>query len=160
MLETALRETAEESLILTKDENPKIIVTPRLKIYTIDSAERLGFDLLTYEVAESVDEGTDMLEVFYEDGERIFSVKTYLDMIFDVDTSLNILQIRRLNISSNEIIPIDIEGFVKNGRYIHFNRESFLIHPSEIQSRGFCYPLENPRVFQSRLTGKKPEIYS
>ncbi len=160
LLETALRETAEELLLLTRDKKPRLVVTPGLKDYTLASAQRLGFDMSCYEVAEAVDEGTDTLEVFYDDGEKLFSVKTYLDMMFDVDTSLNILQIRRLNISSKEVVPVDTEGVFKEGRYVHFNREAFLLHHSEIADIGFAEPLENPRVYQSGLGGRYPVVYS
>ncbi|MEN9626411.1 MAG: hypothetical protein RL557_739 [archaeon] len=157
---TGLQETAEELLLITKDREPRLIVTPGLKNYTLASAQKLGLDMRSYEVTEFVDEGTDTLDVFYEDGTKLFSVKTYLDMMFDMDTSLNILQIRRLNISSDEVVPVDIEGFFKNDKYIHFNRESFLLHPREITNLCFAEPLQNPRVSQSKLDGKFPQVYS
>jgi len=160
LLETAVRETAEETLFITKDIGPRLVTTPALAHHSKESAERLGFDLKTYQVKEELAESKDRLEVYDHHGDLIFSVNTFLDMMFDTDTSLNILQIRKLDIASDEVLPVDAEGMFKDGKFMHFNRKSFIIPFNTIVNQDFGHPLVNPQVYQTRLGNSEPEIYT
>jgi len=173
MMQLATRESAEELVLITKERNPHLIVTPTSKQYTLLSAKRLGLDHLPLrEVAEEFIPGKDKLNVFYEGGEKIFSLDTHFTMLWDIDASTIAMQIRRLDIHSEEIIPIDAEGmFNPDGSYkVHFNRESFIINPRDIRRGNFAdfansldtldyaYPLKNPKVFQSYLDQQRGRI--
>ncbi len=158
LLDLALTETAEETL-LTRDKKPRLVVTPELEKYIIESSKRLGFDLQTYKVKEELATGKDTLEVYNYAGELIFSAKGFLNIMFDADTSISFLQLRYLDISSKEVLPVDAEGKLE-GTFEHYNRESFLIHTKEIEGLKFASPLKNPRVFQTKLGGRFPKIYT
>lgn len=58
------------------------------------------------------------------------------------------LWLRKLPISSEEVIAIDAEGMEKGGKFIHFNREAYFIPLKEINNKRFGTPLNNFRVSQ------------
>ena len=159
MLRLAARESAEELVLITRDRNPYLIVTPSLKEYTLKSAKRLGLDYPIREINEEFMPGKDTLEVCYEDGEPIFSMKTFFTMLWDIDASTIAMQIRQLDIDSNEILPIDAEGIInEDGSYkVHFNRESFIVDlkdldvfkANSLEDLKYAHPMKNPQVFQS-----------
>lgn len=158
-LESCLRETAEECLLITKESNPRLVVTKSLKQHSLETAKRLGMDIPTIEVSEKLLEPKDKLEVYDNSGNEIFSVNGFADVMYDAATSVNMLQLRQLGISSEEIYPIDAEGMIKDSKFVHFNRESFLIHPSKIESLKFGYPLENQIAYKTNFKNGKPEVY-
>ncbi|MBI4116590.1 hypothetical protein HY449_02495 [Candidatus Pacearchaeota archaeon] len=157
LLETALRETAEETLLLSHEG--QVVTTEFLRKHTLESLERIEVDYLTRTVDGQFGKGKDLLEV-YRMNKKILSVHCFLDLIFDVSTSISALHPIILDISSNEIISLDLEGDIVDGRFAHFNRESFILHPREIENLNFAEPITNPRVFQSKIKNKKFEIYS
>jgi len=160
LMQTALRETAEECLLITRDKTPKLIVPEDSKDYTLESAKRLGLDLDYLTVKVETLDPSDKLEAYYEDGENIFSAKAFLALLWESSTSLTALQIRKLPLSAEDIIPIDTEGMVKDGKFVHFNRESYVISKEEISNKPFGTILEAPRVFQTSIIDNKPNVYT
>ena len=164
LVQTGLRETAEEVLIMTNEAKPKLIVPNDSKEYTIESAKRIGIDIdkvkpMFIDVEEL--EPSDELEVYWENGELIYKVKAFLDIIRESQTSINSLQIRKLPFSSEEVVPVDAEGTPKkDGGWNWFNRESYMIPISSIENRPFGSILENPRVYQTRIVNGIPEVYT
>ncbi len=152
LIQTALRETAEECLLITRDRTPKLIVPEDSRDYTLESAKMLGLDLDYLTVKVETLDPSDKLEVYYEDGEHIFTAKAFLDLLWESSTSLTALQIRKLPLSVEEVFPIDAEGMIKDGRFVHFNRESYVLSKEEVSNKQFGTILENPRVFQTRIT--------
>ena len=160
LLETSLRETAEECLLITRDKSPKLIVPNDAKEFTLKSANRLGIDIdSVYINVETVDP-TDTLEVYYEDGEHIFTTKAFIDLQWEASTSISALQLRKLPLSAEDIFPIDAEGTEKDGKFNHFNRESYLISLKEIKNKKFGSILELPRVFKIDIKNKIPSIFT
>lgn len=166
MMKLGARESAEEVIFITRDRNPYLIVTPSLRYEILNSAKRLGINYPIREIRESFLEGKDILNVFYEDGEPIFSMKTFFTMLWDIDASTIAMQIRILDIHSEEILPIDAEGIFDFDRDTgvsyynnHFNRESFIVDPKNIaiedkESQNldglkYVHPMKNVEVFQS-----------
>lgn len=159
-MKTGLRETAEESLLITREKSPRLVVPNDSKEYTLESAKRLGIDLKPLYVDVETMEPGDKLEVYYEDGEHIFSARAFLDILYESGTSLNALQIRKVPLASEEVLPIDAEGMIKEGKFVHFNRESYLINISDIEGKEFGSILENPRVFQTKIENGFPKIFT
>jgi len=162
LVDLALKETAEETMLLTRDKTPRLIVTPALREYSIQTMRQLGFELDIHEISEEIEPGRDTLIVYDHNGDEIYRMKTSLDMMFDADTSLNIMEIRRLSIPSGVVKSIDCEGMIgKDGKFIYFKRESFIIDPA-LSELSFGHPLPEKsfRVYQTNLGSKEPEVYS
>ncbi len=159
----SLRETAEETLLFTREKIPRLIVPKDSVNYTLNSARRLGIDpdriKLLYVDAE-IQESRDELQVLRESGEEIFCIKGNIDLVFESATSVNILQLRRLPFSSDEVFPVDAEGMMKDGKFMHFNREAYLINPDEIANRMFDYALTNPKVSQVNIVDGVPRVFT
>jgi hypothetical protein len=158
LIATGLKETAEEQILFTRDYPHWVIVANDLKEYTLQAVKNLGLDEYFGNRLKFVDvenlPSSDILEVYDEDKNKIFTSKGkgFLDPMWDNSTSLSLMQIRKLPFSSEEIFPIDAEGMVgKDGKYIHFNRESYLIPLSELADKPFGTPLENPRVHKTAI---------
>ncbi|MFA5857134.1 MAG: hypothetical protein WC867_07255 [Candidatus Pacearchaeota archaeon] len=162
LLETGLRESAEENLLITRDINPRLIVPNDSIEYTLKSAKQLGIELKPLYLPVDILPSSDTLEVFYEDGEHIFTSKNrgFIDPIWAGSTSLSLMQIRLLPISSEEVLPIDGEGMMIKGEWKHFNRESYILSKEEVANKPFGTPLENPRVYQTRIENGKPIVYN
>ncbi len=160
LLETSLRETAEECLLITRDKIPKLIVPNDAKEFTLESANRLGIDIEPIYVNPETLEPTDRLEVYYEDGEHIFTTKAFLDLQWEASTSISALQLRKLPLSVEDILPIDAEGIEKDGKFNHFNRESYFISLKEIKNKKFGNILESPQVFKTEIKNKIPSIFT
>ncbi|MDO8509321.1 MAG: hypothetical protein Q7S27_06600 [Nanoarchaeota archaeon] len=160
LMETALRETAEECLLVTRDSTPRLIVPKDSKNYTIETAKKLGLGLETIELNVETLDAPDTLEVYQEDGTLIYSSRAFLDLLWESSTSLTALQLRKLPLSVEDVLPIDGEGMMKDGKFIHFNRESYFLSPHEITYKKFGEVLDNPRVFQTRIINGMPEIYN
>ncbi|MCX6818719.1 MAG: hypothetical protein NT129_01830 [Candidatus Aenigmarchaeota archaeon] len=164
LIETSLRENNEECLLVTRDK--KWLVVPKdSKHYTLGSALNLGLELKPWYVDVETIDPTDTLKVYEEDGTPIFTAKTFLDIMRESSTSINALYIRKFPFSSDEILPIDAEGMFKDGKYIHFNLEAYIVHPSEIEGRTgkdimpFGFPLDNPNVQKVKIENSKPVFY-
>lgn len=161
MFRLGQRESAEEVVLITRDRNPYIITTSSTKQITLESAKRLGLEYPIREVKEEFLPGKDRLRVFYENREPIFTLPNFFTMLWDIDSSSIAMQIRKLNIHSDEILPIDAEGIfneTKDKYKVHFNRESFILdlntiynvhNPKTLDKLRYAYPMLNPQVFQS-----------
>ena len=174
MLTLGRRESAEELVLITRDRNPYLITTESTREETRMSAKRLGLDHLPErQVKEELIDGKDTLKVYYEDGEHLFTLPCFFTMLWNIDSSSIAMQMRKLDIDSDEILPIDAEGmFTESGDAykVHFNRESFIIDPDYLISRfftqgnlddiGYAHPMENPQVFQSHMDGKKRIVHT
>ncbi|MBR9704938.1 hypothetical protein GOV12_05990 [Candidatus Pacearchaeota archaeon] len=160
LIQTGLRETAEENLLVLRDKPNTLIVPNDSREYTLKAANRLGLDLKPLYVDVETLPSNDTLNVFYEDGQHIFSSQGqgFLDLLWEGSTSLGLMQIRKIPFSSQEVLPIDAEGMPKGDKWLHFNRESYLIHPDEIKNKSFGTPLDNPRVFQTQIISGQPII--
>ena len=174
MQKLAARESAEEVIFVTRGSDPHLVTTDSLEAEIVKSATRLGLgDLPRRKVGERIDYGRDKLTVKYEDGEKLYEMPTVFTMLWNIDSSTIAMNLRHLDISSEEIYPIDAEGIFTdegNGYRVHFNRESFLIDPKDIQghedsetlgSIGYGAPLRNVKVFRSGIDGKgRREVYA
>ncbi len=134
--DTALRETGEECILITREKPHRIYVPRDTKEYTERAAKRLGLDLKPEYIDVETLLGTDTLEVYNEKGRLLFKTKALLGMIWDSSTTFDALFLRRLPLFSEEILPIDAEGMTKNdGRFIHFNRESYIISLDDLRGK-------------------------
>jgi hypothetical protein len=158
--ETALRESAEECLLVTNEKTPWLVVPNDSRAYTLEAAKRLGLELRPRYVDVEVAEPSDVLQVFDEDGNPIFSTRAFLEFIYESQTSLNALQIRHIPLSSKEVIPVDAEGMVKDGKFSHFNRESYVISPAQIAGKPFGTSLDTPRVYKTRIESGVPVVFA
>lgn len=162
LLTTGLRETAEENLLVTRDNPPRLIVPNDSKDYTLAAARTLGLNLKPIYVDVKTLPSNDTLEVLYEDREPIFTSrgKGFLDLMWDDTTSFSLMQIRLIPFSSEEVLPVDAEGMFKGNNFVHFNRESYLLPISGVADKQFGTPLHNPRVYQTRFEKGIPVIYT
>jgi len=165
LVQTGLKETAEEQLLMTRDKKPWLYVLNDSKEHTLATAKRLKIDLDVvkpiYIDAETLP-SNDRLMVFYENGEHIFTSfgRGFLDLMWDDSTSFSLMQIRLMPFSSEEVLPVDTEGMMKGDRFIHFNRESYFINLADVANKPFGTPLLNPRVYQSRIENGIPIVYT
>lgn len=162
LVETGIRESVEESLIVTNEEKPRIIVPDYSDLFSIVSkktARNLGLKLEPKLTRAEVLEPTDTLEVYDADENLIFKHKAFIDLLYESSTSVNVLDVVRLPFSSEEVRPIDTEGTEKDGKFIHFDRESYVINKSEIENKKFGHVLKNPKVYKTRIENGKPTFY-
>lgn len=161
LMRTALRETAEECLLITREKTPKLIVPKDSKEYTVESARRLGLDLKTVEVNVETLDPSDTLKVYSGEGSSIYTARAFLDLLWESSTSLTALQIRKLPLSVEDVIPIDAEGMISNeGNFIHFNRESYFLRQDELERKDFGEILKNPRVYQTKIENGVPRVFT
>lgn len=162
LIATGLRESAEENLLVTKDNPPRLIVPNDSCEYTLKAARTLGIELKPRYVDVGTLPSRDRLRVFNEDGGLIFQSygRGFLDIMWDDSTSFSLMQIRLMPFSSDEVLPIDAEGMMIKGQFKHFNRESYLVAVCDVANKVFGTPLENPRVYQTRFEGGMPIVYT
>lgn len=163
LIQTGLRETAEEQILITKNKKNRIVrIGSEEDSYK--TSKTLGIENLSaLSIKMQFLPSKDELNVFWEDGEPIFSSKGkgWLDLMWDSSTSLSLMQVISVPFPSSEIYPIDTEGMVgKEGKFIHFNRESYLIPLSELANKRFGTPLKNFEVFQTRIENGIPQVYT
>jgi len=160
IMKLALRETAEECLIITRDRS-RLIVPSGSEHYTLESAKRLGIDLakvkpLVMDVATV--EPTDTLKVFDADYNLLFQVQGFIEFMYEGQTTITTSQIRKLPFMADEIFPIDAEGYEIDGKYIHFNRESYILDPNVIKNLQFGAILPSPEVYKTKIVDGIPII--
>ncbi|MBI2672542.1 hypothetical protein HYX16_06430 [Candidatus Woesearchaeota archaeon] len=165
LVDICLRETAEECLLVTRDPKPWLLVPKDSQEYTHASAKRLGIDLRERLVDVELVPPTDTLEVYDHNCNQIFTAKAFLRFIYESNTSLNASQIRQLPLSSDEVVPIDAEGMIsKDGKFIHFNRESYFVSLDEIAKMQFGSIMglqgQGVRVFKTMARDGIPEVYT
>ncbi len=160
LIDTALRETAEECLLITKDNDPYLIVPNDSKQDTIESAKRLGLDLKPRFVDVQTLPANDTLEVLTQDGESIYKTNVWLELYYTGHTGISVILFRKLPLHSQEILPVDAEGMMsKDNKFIHFNRESYIVDPKDIPAR-FGFPLKNAKSYQTLfLKDGEPKVY-
>ncbi len=150
--QNGLRESSEEVLLITRDKNPWLVVPRDSEPYVVEAAKKLGIDHLPKRVVDvKTRQPSDRLEVYDEDGRPIFSLPVDLEFIYESQTSLNALWIRDFPLSSDEVLPVDAEGMMKGDKFIHFNRESYILDPRELSYRAFNDALKNPQVFTTNF---------
>ncbi len=158
--EIALRESAEECLLVTRDKTPWLIVPNDSRQYVLESAKNLGLDLKPRFIDVELLQPTDKLEVYDEGESLIFSANAFIEFIYESQTSLTSLQIRKIPLSSEEVFPIDAEGMIKDGKFIHFNRESYVINQRELDNQKFGSILKSPNVCQTRIENGIPSVFA
>lgn len=149
---TALAETAEECLLITRDKNsegkPWLVVPEESEEETLKRAQLFKIDLPIRKIKSEILEGRDRLEV-YENNLPLFKAeKVCISVVYESVTSLSTLWPRKLPLHGNEVVPIDTEGMEKQGKFIHFNREAYLIPLEEIVNKKFGTPLNKFEVYQ------------
>lgn len=162
LIQTGLRETAEEQQLITRDLSRQIMHKGSEE-YSLTASKNLNLNLPSVSLNMEILPSTDRLNVSYEDGEPIFTSngKGWLDLMWDNSTSLSLIQVIYVPFPSTDIYPIDAEGMNgKDGNFIHFNRESYLIPLSEIANKPFGTPLKNFEVFQTKIEKGIPHIYT
>lgn len=157
VLDTCLREGVEEQLLFTPDG--RCMYVPRGgEEYAQAQAKKLGLDpeIKTKPIDIEFLPGKDKLTVF--DGETtdiIFEVKNVLiEAVWATQTSLSALRIAKLPMSSTDVVPISAECVPDGkGGYIHFNNESFVAFPGDLDNVnwGDALDLGNIRVYENRF---------
>ncbi|MBI4164035.1 MAG: hypothetical protein HY512_04180 [Candidatus Aenigmarchaeota archaeon] len=164
-----LRESAEENVILTRENKPKLLLPMGYENFTTESAGRLfgqsaiidGRLPIMYIQTELLDP-PDVLEVYTDEG-PLFSARAFLEVMFDSEPAVNALQVARMGrIDSDSVTPMDAEFMRDNsGRTIFFNRESYLLPLADLNGCAFGDPLQDPTVYKTEWrscgwTGDQP----
>lgn len=155
-----LRESVEECLFITRESPQQLIVPREAQELTLQTAKNLGIHLEHMVADFGVLPCTDVLEVYDEEENFLFTTRALVDFLYETQTAINVSTIRTLPFSSKEVLPLDAEGMMKNGRFIHFNRESYIIGLDELMNKEFGDALENPEVHQVRVIDGEPHFYS
>ncbi len=169
LMACGLRESAEENVILTREHKPKLLLPTGCEDFTIESAGRLfgtsaiiDNRLQTMSAQTELLDPPDVLEV-YTDESLLFSTRTFLEVMFDSEPSINALQVARMGrIDSDSVTPIDAEFMRdKSGKIVFFNRESYLLPLADLNGLAFGDPLQDPTVYRTEWrscgwTGNQP----
>jgi len=109
LTKTGLKENSEECLLVTKEKNPRLIVQKDSKNFVLETANNLGLDLKSIYVKGEDLKFNDKLEVYDHEDKLLFSARGLIDWSYESHTVINLLQVRKLPLKSNQIYPIDCE---------------------------------------------------
>lgn len=161
IFQIALREASEECILITKEEHPKLIVPRDSMDYVLETAKRLKIKLPMKIVDVETLDPIDVLEVYDHSQNIIFKTSANVDFIFESQSVLNALWVRKFPFSSEEILPIDAEFIETKSELLHLNRESYIIDIKEIAKKSFGDPLTNFKVFKTKeIVNGIPKVYS
>ena len=159
--DTGLRETGEECILITREKPHRIYVPRDTMGYTEQAAKKLGLNLKPEYIDVETLPGTDTLEVYNEKGKLLFKVDALLSMMWDAATSFDAIFLRRLPFSSEEVLPIDAEGMIKDGKFTHFNRESYMVSLDDLNGKQpFASTLENAEVYRTEIVDGVPRVFT
>ncbi|HLD57441.1 MAG TPA: hypothetical protein VJA47_03990 [archaeon] len=149
LISCSLRETAEENILLTKGSQ-RLLVPKGSESHTLESASRLGLaDLPQIQIETERIDPPDVLEAYTEDGSLLFSTRAFLDCIFDSEAGLTALQILRMKgVTSTDVLPVDGEYMITDGKPIFFDRECYLSTLEDLNSKPFGDAIQNPLVYR------------
>jgi hypothetical protein len=152
VLETQVRETAEENLVLLGNDQivTDVVVPEDTALQTLRTVERLGLRLPTKLYDVQTIGGPDTFAI-YDDGKLIDEGMGYIDIFFEGSRGHNVMAVRRFtDLQSQDVFPFDSEGAVNEGKsFFHFKRESYLIHPNDELEIG--KPMKQIRKFQAEV---------
>ncbi|MEK6889151.1 MAG: hypothetical protein AABW80_03525 [Nanoarchaeota archaeon] len=155
-----LRESVEECLFITRS-SPQKILAPRDGLELAKkTAKNLGLELELVACDFQTLRGQDTLEVYDDSGRNLFTANGLIDFLYETQTAMNLSCVRLLPFSSREAVPLDAEGMKKDGKFIHFNRESYIIPLSDLNGRMFGDVLDNPEVYQANISRGKPNFHT
>ncbi len=150
LLETCLREGAEECVFVTRGNNKRLVVPKGLgdlEKYTIETAKKIGLGgLEKYEIGARLLNVLDKVEFYDSHGRPLCQENACVVFNYESETGITALQIIELDINSWEILPVDAEGKQSDGKFVRFNRESYILNPNNIGEFGSY--LDNPDVNQ------------
>jgi len=96
-------------------------------------------------------EGPDEL-LLDTNGKFISSTMGYLDFFWESEAGLTLLRpCYVLYDRPEKVIAIDTEGKMKGEKYVHFQRETFMLKPEEIRGKNFGDHLDGVKVFKPEL---------
>ena len=142
-----------ELILVTKEKPHRIIIPkgdPVARTISLDLARTIGVN--TEKPVEALfhyDTGHDTIEI-YEDGRLVSRTDGYSYFIWESEVASNIVQRCYIDFDPENILPVDTEGMLKDNKYIHFNRETFLFG-DEIKNKKFGDKIENPVVYRSEI---------
>ncbi|MBI4019018.1 MAG: hypothetical protein HY364_02070 [Candidatus Aenigmarchaeota archaeon] len=154
---TAMREAAEECLIVTKDDH-RLLAPVGMEPYISESAKKIGLQLPTMHINAEIIDPSDTITARRENGDILFVAGGFVDIVYESETNMTLLQGFYLPIHSDEIEAIDAEGMNREGRYERFGREIYFID-AERPGR-FGSAIKNPRVRKSRIDKGMPFFYT
>lgn len=149
-----LRESAEEQLFLTREEG--LILVP--ENYTSQNmrtvagtVKKMGLQQRYHRFISCKElHPQDILKVKI-DGEELFKLKTNMKFLFNPETTIDTIQVYVLAWDPENVLPMDCEGMEKDGRFIHFGRESFLAPLDSLEGLLFGRPLpDKVKVFRTQ----------
>jgi len=154
------REVSEETLLFTKDG--ALLVPKGCEEFVLKTMENLGIYKQNYKIIPTdieIDEGRDILEIRDEDDNIIFQTKTNLAFGWTGSTTMNALWVLRVPYTSDEIIPVDTEGMFEDGKYKHFERETYKVSLEELNKK-WGSKLVMPDVYKAKIENGKVSIYT
>ncbi len=157
------RELPEENLIFTKDGE----LLPLHGQYAIETAERIGISperIKTVPGYADALKGMDKLEIYNEDGSLMIGTGiTDIEFSWEGSTTINALWFVCIPYSAKDILPVDAEGMYKDGTFIHFNREAYLLTANERTLIKMLdtvnIPLKNEDVHRTKIEDGIPRVY-
>ncbi len=158
--QTGKRELAEETLLVTNDRKPWLIVPKGLEEEISQTLNRWGLDFGSRKRIINLEriEGPDSLVIRDSHHHLIFKEDNiYLALLYEGRTSLSALETYTLvGISSDEVIPLDFEYFENRGQLVHLQRESYLVPFRQLA--GFGEVLNYPTVYRAVLNSGRLQI--
>lgn len=154
----ALREKAEETLLF-KRLNGKLLASEDYIKGTIHAANVFGVYPEHEVFSPSYIPGRDLFEARSESGELLFSMNTFFGVVYESARSCNIYLLMRIPFSSKDITPLDAQGMISDGTFIHYDREAYFIPLSEVDNKSFGTPLEKFEVFKAHIMDGVPDFY-
>ncbi len=91
--------------------------------------------------------GNDELVVLDNNGAEISRVRGNIYLSWEQEANVAIAKIRQWNIEPEHVEGFDAEGMLKDGRFIHFNREMFYFTRKQLDGLRFGDELVEPDVY-------------
>ncbi|MCX6816224.1 MAG: hypothetical protein NT120_05245 [Candidatus Aenigmarchaeota archaeon] len=143
-------------LVLVTKNSPHYLLVPKGDPVAIainkELARNVGVDTSrVLEINFESQKGPDAIELYDSQG-MISRTDGYVNMLWEEEMAINIDKICNIHFDPEDILPIDTEGTFRDGKYDHFNRETFLFDPEEVRGKKFGDHLETPTVYKSEMT--------
>jgi hypothetical protein len=149
------REGAEESILFTRDSQPKIYVPSDNAVgreTTLRRVQQLGLSNELLEVQVHLIYGPDVLEVYDHNGNLVSSNEGNIYLSWEEEVNVAFARERLWpSVPRGDVVAIDAEGVIRSGGFSHFDREMFHLHPRDVARVQFGEKLHNPTIYRLEI---------
>ena len=149
------REGAEESILFTREDQPRIYVpldSAVARETTLRRVRQLGLQNELFNVPVRLLDGPDVLEVYDHNRELVSSNNGFIYLSWEEEVNVAFARVRSwYTLTPNNVAAIDAEGAVEGDGFSHFDREMFYLGPRDVARVQFGEELCEPTVYRLEI---------